>query len=134
MDKELLIVMDKVANAIEGNNAMLGKVSDVLSIVVDNQTRLMREVDSLSGFAREAYERINDMTVQIDTLSAVVIEGKIVEPEKFRAMMSELHAEQQRRIMASRIGQAQANEAQEGAEKQEGGVTDGEAEREVPSS
>lgn len=116
MEEKELNVMDRIATALEGNNQVLSKVCDVLVAVAKNQENVGKDIMAINGFAKDTFDKINEMTVQIDTISAVILEAKLVEPDRFRAMMSELYADQQKRIMEARAGKSPDKNQEEGEE------------------
>lgn len=125
-EERMLSVLERIAAAQEGNNKVMGGLVNVLGMIVGNQERIQKELASFNGFAKDTFEKINEMTVQIDAISAVLIEAKLVTPDKLRAMMSELYQEQQQKLMAMRM---QAQQQQPGAQQQ-GGCAGGECKHE----
>lgn len=131
-EERMLSVLERMAAAQEGNNTVMGGLVKVLNVVVTNQEKILKDISALNGFAGDTFGKINEMTVQIDAISAVLIEAKLVTPDKLRAMMTELYEEQQRKVMAMRMTQAQgAHEGCAGGECEHKGGEHVEAKGEV---
>ena len=94
-DKEIMM---RYADCIDNIGKVLGRLTDVLQAVINNNNSLVNGVERLNRFASDSYGKINNSLLVLDALSVCLFESKVIEEKRFQEVIEQLARQNEERM------------------------------------